>query len=181
MNDTHSSPRSIILVALSAMLSSTSIAQKAHFVGESLVIADGTRRIRLPNVIEPHPEYRVVHAVQKHANDYFVVFGVSEWSRGYPPKNGNCGAGIESHIDWLHIRDGKIVQRQSGLYESCMLNRDGYSIEWQRGTLRWTTKGLRLEGEGLPPTFIWVNYSWTYDPAHPDKGIEEHSEDARKR
>jgi hypothetical protein len=161
------------------MLCSTSIAQKAHFVGDSLVITDGTRRVRLPNVIESYPEYRVVHAVQKRADDYFVVIGVSELSRGYPSRNGYCGAGIESHIDWLHIRDGKIVQRQSGLYESCLENRDGYSIEWQHGVLHWSTEGQRRVEEGGRTIFIPTSYSWTFDPAHPDKGIEERSEDSK--
>lgn len=168
-----------ILIALSATLCSTCSAQRAHFVGESLVITDGTRRIRLPNVIEPHPEYRVIHAVQKRSDGYFVVIGVSEWSRGYPPKGGNCGAGIESHIDWLHVRDGKVIERQSGLYQSCVQNRDGYAIEWQHGILHWSTEGQRRVEEGGRTTFIPVNYSWTFDPAQPNKGIEEHSEDAK--
>lgn len=171
--------RLAILGVLTTTLCSTSHAQKAYFVGESLVIIDGTRRIRLPNVIEPHPEYRVVHAVQKRSDAYFVVIGVSEWSRGYPPKNGHCGAGIESHIDWLHVRNGKIIERQSGLYESCFQNRDGYSIEWQRGVLHWSTTGQRRVEEGGQTTFFPVDYSWVFDPAHPDKGIEERFEDAK--
>lgn len=170
---------SLILVALTSMLCSVSQAQTAHFVGESLIVVDGTSRMRLPDIIEPYPEYRVIHAVQKRAGEYFVVIGVSELSRGYPPKGGNCGAGIESHIDWLHVHDGKIVQRQSGLYESCIQNRDGYSIDWQHGILRWSSEGQRRVEEGGRVTFIPVSYSWTFDPAHPDKGIEEHSEDSR--
>ena len=169
----------LLLVALTAMVCSASIAQNAHFVGESLVITDGTQRVRLGVVTDQHPEYRVIHAIQKRGGEYFVVIGVSELSRGYPPKGGNCGAGIESHIDWLHVRDGKVIQRQSGLYESCFHNRDGYLIEWKLGILHWSAEGQRRVEEGGHVTFIPVNYSWTFDPAHPDKGIEEHSEDAK--
>lgn len=154
-------------------------AQRVSFVGEALVITDGTHRIRLPNVIGPHPESRIVHAVQKRAGEYFIVIGVSELSRGYPPRNGYCGAGIESHIDWLHVQEGKIVERQSGLYASCWKNRDGYSIEWEHGVLLWSTEGQRVVEEGGQTTFIQVTYSWKFDPSHPEKGIEEHTEDVK--
>ena len=84
----------ILTLIVPITLCSASIAQKADFIGEFLVIRDGTRRIRLSNVIEPDSLYRVVHAIQKRATDYLVVIGVSELSRGYPAKNGPCGAGI---------------------------------------------------------------------------------------
>ncbi len=169
-----------IVIALSAMLCSDGIAQTAHFAGESLVIMNAAHRILLPAVIESHSEYGVIHAVQKRAGDYFVVIGVSEWSRGYPPRGGNCGAGIESHIDWLHVHDGKVVRRQTGLYVSCIQNRDGYSIEWRHGVLHWSTEGQRRGGDDGRTTFIRVNYSWSFDPAHPENGIDEHAEDAKR-
>lgn len=167
----------LFFIVLSMAVCSTCHAQKARFVGESLLISDGTQRIQLPKLIGQHTEYHVVHAVQKRAGDYFVVIGVSEFSRGYPPRGGECGAGIESHIDWLHVHDGKIVERESGLYESCQQNRFDYSINWQDGVLHWNTEGQRRVEESGHTTFIPVSYSWTFDPAHPDKGIEEHSED----
>ena len=167
----------LLFVALTGTLCSSSIAQKARFVGESLLITDGNHRIRLADVIDPDPEYRVVHAVQARGGDYFVVIGVSEMSRGHSAKTGNCAAGIESHIDWLHVRDGKVIERQSGLYESCFQSRSFYSIEWKQGILQWRSEGQRRVEEDGRTTFIPVSYSWAYDPAHPDKGIEEHSED----
>ena len=167
----------LFFIVLNTAACSACHALSARFVGESLVISDDARRVRLPDLIEPYSEYHVVHAVLKRAGDYFVVVGISELSRGYPPKGGECGAGIESHIDWLRIHDGKIVERQSGLYESCFQNRFGYSIEWQNGVLHWSTEGQRRVEDSGHTTFIPMSYSWTFDPAHPDKGIEEHSED----
>ena len=169
----------LFFIVLNVALCSMCHAQKARFVGESLVISDGTQKIRLPDVIDPHTMYHVVHAVQKRADEYFVVIGVSELTRGYPPRGGECGAGIESHIDWLRIHEGKIVELQSGLYESCRQNRDGYSIKWQDGVLHWSTAGQRRVEEGGHTTFIPVSYSWTFDPAHADKGIAEHSENTK--
>jgi hypothetical protein len=169
----------LVFLSLLAVASATCRAQQARFVGESLVITDGARRIRLAEVIEPHPEYRVVHSVQKRGADYFVVIGVSEWTRGYPPRDGNCGGGIESHIDWLHVRDSEIVERKSGLYESCRINREGYTIAWRRGLLHWTSQGARSAEVDGRTVIIPVKYTWTFDPAHPENGIEEHAEDGK--
>jgi hypothetical protein len=165
------------ILAVALGLYSTGEAQTAHFSGASLVVLDGAHRIRLPGIISPHSEHRIVHAVQRRGSDYYIVIGVSEWSRGYPPHSGYCGAGIESHIDWLHVRDGKVVKRQSGLYESCLINRGDYWIEWKDGILCWNSKGLRHDDDANPPKFVWVNYTWKFDPARPEKGIEESAEE----
>lgn len=167
----------VLILSASTAFASTSRAQSAHFIGETLIIQDGARKIRLAEVIEPYPEYRVVHAVRKKAGEYFVVIGVSEWSRGYPPRDGFCGAGIESHIDWLRVSGGTIVERQSGLYESCFKNRDDWSIRWKDGVLHWRAQGFRHLDETGGSGAVTVHFSWKFDPAHPERGIEEHAVD----
>ena len=104
-----------------------------------------------------------------------MVIGSSELTRGWPPKGGNCGCGVESFIRWLHVRDGKVIATQEGLYESCALNRDGWNLGWKDGKLLWSTGGWQRSAEGsTPPTAISLN--WSYDPQHPDRGIAEIAE-----
>ena len=154
---------------LATALSCAASAQTARFVGESLVIADGPRRIRLPPVIKPHPIARCVHAVQKRSGEYFILIGGSEWSRGYPPRGGLCGSGVEEYIEWLHVRNGKIIETQKGLYLSCWDGRSGVPPAWQDGQLRWGVVYVWIdEGAGHAEQI-----SWTYDPRAPRKGIQE--------
>jgi len=149
------------------------MAQSVHFSRGSLVISDVYRKLVVKDTFSPHSWGEVVHAIQKRGQDYFIVVGVSELSKGYPPKGGNCGSGIESHIDWLHIRNGKLLDRQSGLYASCIHNRDGWAIKWESGLLHWTTQGRAPEGDPATGEFIDVTYTWAFDPAHPEAGIKE--------
>ncbi len=145
---------------------------KVQFVGTSIILTDQGRRTELREMIDSHSFHETLHAVHRRGNNYFIVYGSSEMSRGWPPKNGHCGAGIESFIRWLHIVDGKVVSSQEGLYESCFRNRDGWSIAWVNHKLTWSTGGLR-QREGQQPSFEAIDLKWTYDPAHPELGLSE--------
>lgn len=91
-------------------------------------------------------------------------------TRGWPPKGGNCGAGIESYIRWVSVENGKISKNSVGLYESCRQSRDGWRIVWKGGKLVWTTQGSERIGQGSGGMFA---FQWVYDPSHPELGIEE--------
>lgn len=144
----------------------------AQFSDTAIVIRDGRRIIRLPDLIDPHSFHETLHALQKVGDTIYVVYGSSEMSRGWPPRNGNCGAGVESFIRWLKVVAGKIVDRQEGLYESCRKGRSGYSIAWRDHRLTWQTDGWR-RSEVATESSLSVHFTWVYDPAHPEKGIVE--------
>jgi hypothetical protein len=165
--------RTISILLLAFALALTASAQTARFVGESLVISDGGHRIRLPDIIQQHPIARCVHAVRKRQADYYVLFGASEWSRGYPPRNGNCGAGVESHITWLHVRDGKVLDRKVALYESCFTNRDGWALGWHGSLFTVETEDLVEDSARADKAAVWQTLKWTFDVRRPDAAFTE--------
>lgn len=95
-----------------------------------------------------------------------------------PATQGLCGGGMEGYITWLHVREGKIVERQAGLYESCFKNREGEVLGWKDGVLLWQSSGeLSVEREGKQE-FVPTVFAWTFDSARPEAGITEHTENA---
>ncbi len=147
-------------------------APEVKFDGESIVLKDNGRRYELPGMIDPFSFHETLHAVCRRGSDYFIVYGSSEMTRGWPPKNGNCGAGVESFIRWLHVRDGKVISQQEGLYVSCRQNRDGWRIGWTDHKLQWSAMGVK-HTNGDPSKRELVDLSWTFDPARPELGIIE--------
>ncbi|MBK1884240.1 hypothetical protein JIN85_17605 [Luteolibacter pohnpeiensis] len=145
----------------------------ARFDAADLIVRDGNHSIRLSDVLDTHPFYKTIHAIQRRGSDFYVVYGTSELSRGWPPKGGYCGCGLESYIRWLHINDGKIIEDQEGRYQSCVKNRDGWAINWKDGKLVWSSEGLEREGDSAPAKIAWVDFTWSYDPQHPERGISE--------
>ncbi len=162
-----------LLIFVFATSVSTSIASPSvEFRDTKLVIRDGRKTFTLRDLIDPYAFFTICHAVQKRGHDYFVVYGSSEMSRGWPPRNGRCGSGIETYIRWLHINDGKIIDQQEGLYESCWKDRDGWLIEWSEGKLHWQADGFEHPDDSKT---ISVTYFWIYDPQHPEAGIAQTS------
>ena len=170
------------ILCLAFMFAVSVRAQTAKFIGESLVITDGLRRVQLADVIEPHPIARCVHAVQKRHGEYFVLISAREWSRGYPPRGGRCGCGVESYIEWLHIRDGKIAERTKGLFESCFDNRDGKVTGWRGTILTAETTDLveNRDGPANAPA-RWRDIIFTFDAEHPEEGIREKATERQTR
>jgi hypothetical protein len=161
----------LCLFLLSAACIHSSLSSPAvEFRDTNLVLRDQGKTVILKDVIDPYAFFAVCHAVQRRGKDYFVVYGSSEMSRGWPPRGGRCGSGIESYIRWLHIRDGKIVDQREGLYESCWKGRDGWDIQWSEGKLHWQTVGFEHPDD---TKIISVTYFWTYDPRQSDAGITE--------
>ena len=152
-------------------------AQTAQFVGETLVISDGSHRIRLLEVIQPHSIARCIHAVQKRKKDYFVLFGATEWSRGYPPRNGNCGSGLESHITWLHVREGKVLDRKEALYESCITNRQGWVLGWHGSIFTIESEDLVEDSVRAGKAAVWRNIKWSFDIRRPEAAFTEEQKD----
>lgn len=153
------------LVAWSFLMPGIGMAQTAHFERTSLVIRDGTRRTTLEEVVDLPPISSVVHTVIKRGDNFYVVVGLREWTRGEPQPRGSCGGGQEQYVEWLHVRAGKIVERQVGLYNSCAQNREGSVRGWQGGVLLWQGQGVQY--------LTTTDYAWTFDSAHPEAGITE--------
>src|ERR1043166_10266395 len=156
----------LLILALAVCVAETARAQTARFVGESLVISDAGRRITIPNmtVIADHaPIAPCVHAIQKRNSEYFLLVTTSSWTRGYPPRGGYCGSGVEARVDWLHIVAGKVAQADGDCYESCRRNREGHILGW-RGSI------FTVETEDSEETFDTIRV--TFDSRHPEAGIK---------
>lgn len=157
-------------------------APRASFHEGALVLRDNGRVIfQSDEEVGEHALYITVHSVRRNkAGDYFIVYGACEWSRGWPPRDGNCGGGTESYIRWLHVtKDGELLEQQEGRQESCFTGITEKSIRWEKnGKLVWEGEGFeRVDKEGVTkPEFLPTLYRWSYDPRQPEKGIEETSE-----
>lgn len=162
-----------IFVILLISASGAAAAPSANFDGDDLIVRDGRGSSRIQGVLDPHAFYGTIHAVHRRGRDFFVLYGTSELSRGWPPKGGYCGCGLESYIRWLHIRDGRIMEQQEGRQESCHRNRDGWSVAWQQGKLIWNTEGIEHEGDPISGKIVSMAYTWTFDPVSPEAGILE--------
>lgn len=161
-----------ILILCIAIGGATAHATSASFDGPDLVVKSGKTTFRLSGIADEYAFFTTVHAAARKGRDFYLVIGSSELTRGWPPKGGNCGGGIESFIRWLHVRDGKVIDTQEGLYESCRSNRDGWNLGWKDGRLMWSTRGLKRSANvSTPSTAVFLN--WSYDPQHPEKGIAE--------
>lgn len=145
----------------------------AKFSDEDLVVRDGSKAFKIPSVLDAHAFYATIHAVQRRGQSYFVVYGTSEMSRGWPPKGGNCGSGLESYIRWIHVKGGKVIEQQEGRQESCIKNRDGWSIAWRDRKLVWSTQGIERRGDPVTGKIVSVAFTWSYDPGRPSAGISE--------
>ncbi len=164
------------LTLLATLLLITSVegaVPSASFEAEDLIIHDGTKSFRMQEVLDPHAFYGTIHSVQSRGEDLYVVYGTSELSRGWPPKSGFCGAGRESYIRWIHVKDGKIIEEQEAHYESCVFNRDGGSIDWQEGKLICRSESFEEVGDPASTKVASVVSTWSFDPAHPESGIVE--------
>jgi len=167
-----------VIVALVISSGTISMATlSVRFDGRDLVVHDGKQNFRLEALLDKRAFFGTIHAYQQRRQDYYVVYGTSEWSHPWSPGNGSCGCGIESYIRWLHIKDGSILEQQEGKYESCLLNRDGWAIKWEDRKLIWSTEGSETkEGQVVPMAFRWI-----YDSANPALGIREHKTSIQKR
>lgn len=144
----------------------------ATFVHGSIHVADGPRSFVLRDFIDHYSFHETLHAIQRRGDDYFIVYGSGEWSRGASQERGNCGSGVEFYIRWLHVRAGKVIEQQEGLYLSCWKGRDASEIAWREHRLQWSCQGPgRSEGS------VATNIRWSYDPMAPEKGIAETQED----
>lgn len=145
----------------------------ATFHETSIILRDGGAEYSLPDLVDPHPFHVTLHAVAKRGPDYFIVYGSSEMSRGWAPRNGLCGRGVESFIRWLRIRDGKVVERQEGLYLSCWKGREDSTIAWKDGKLIWETDGWKDVPTEPRSRAVSIRLKWVFDPEHPELGIIE--------
>jgi len=162
-------PMLVVLFALPAR------AQTAHFTGRDLVIKDSGKTIKiarfLPTVVPPDPP--CVHSVEKRDGEFFVVVTTHEWSRGSPMPRGECGAGEESYVKWLHIVNGKVKESFDGLYESCLKNRDGSVVGWNGPLFVVTTDAELPDKVQANAKDIWSTITFTFDAHHPEQGLKE--------
>lgn len=102
--------------------------------------------------------------MKRRKGDSFVVVGVREAS-GRPPE-GYCGAGTETAVEWLRIRNGRVVDSSSVLIESCLTNREGRLTGWRSALFTFWTQGPD-DGKS----------HYVFDAAHP-RGIQKSDEPA---
>ncbi len=171
----------LLTLVLAASLTIATYGQTARFTGSftgdgTLVIADGTHHIRIPDISEPSdhcPTAPYVHSIQKRHGDYYVVVTISHWTRGYPPRGGAGGSGEEAYIKWLHIVDGKISESTEGLFRSWGDNRDGFIDGWHDSIFKVTTNDLLEDKLKAKEKDIWQDIIYTFDARHPENGIKE--------
>ena len=155
----------------------TGVAATVGFDNFALTIRDGQKQVTIQNALEEVPEKHVVHAVIRRNEDFYLVLGLSFWSRGGPQPRGTCGGGKEVSVSWLHVHGGKIVERQTGLYQSCFENREGEIVGWKDGVLLWQGWGVHHPSVDRTGDFVTTDYVWTFDSAKPEAGIIEHATD----
>jgi len=166
--------RTVAIIALLLSFAFSATALDAHFEGSALCIQDGKTHFAIADLIDEHAFYSTIHAIHRRGPDYFIVFGVSEFSRGWPPRGGHCGCDVESYIKWIHVKDQKIIEESEGRFESCFRNiYDSSPITWKNGQLIWSACISVANGYSSETGFTNFNYSWTYDPLKPEQGIIE--------
>ena len=134
----------------------------------TLTIRDGTQKIRVENALDQVPIKHVAYAAARRDADYYLVLGLKEWT---------CGGGKEEFICWLHVRDGKVVERQSGLYNSCYEERTGSVLGWKDGVLLWRAEGRRRSDHSGGVEYLPTDFAWPFDSNHPEAGITAHVTD----
>lgn len=161
-----------LMILCFAMGGAPALATSASFDGPDLVVSSGKATFRLSGIADEHAFFTTVHAATRKGRDYYFVVGSSEFTRGWPPRGGNCGCGTEAFIRWLHVRDGKVIETQEGLYESCRSNRGGWDLGWKDGRLIWSASAWRRSADTSTPS-AEIFLTWSYDPQHPERGIAE--------
>lgn len=167
----------LLILVLTIILPYAACGQTAHFAGDgTLVISDGARRIRLPDVseeIDHCPTAPCVHAILKRHGDYFVVITVSNFTHGYPPRGGGGGCGVESYLKWLHITGDKISESSENLFESWRDNRQGGIDGWHGFLFKVITSDLLEDQVAADEKKEWQDITYTFDAHHPENGIKE--------
>ena len=77
-------------------------------------------------------------------------------------------------------KNSKIVKEQEGRFESCFKNRDGWDISWKDGKLIWISQGIEAQDDSYNPKLLWMDYTWIFDPDHPETGITERKKEAQQ-
>ena len=167
----------LLTLVLATTFTIAAYGETARFAGDgTLVISDGSHRIRIGDTSEPPdhcPTPPCVHAIQKRHGEYFVVITISHWTRGYPPKSGGGGCGAEAYIKWLHIVGGKISESTEGRFQSWSDNREGGIDGWRGSIFKVTTDDLLEDRLEAKEKDVWQSIAYTFDAHHPENGIKE--------
>lgn len=70
-----------------------------------------------------------LYANLRRARDRYLLIGYSEQSVLNNPGR-YCGGGVESHLVWLHVRSGMVLETQAALYQSCWESVEGDPPSW---------------------------------------------------
>jgi hypothetical protein len=109
--------------------------------------------------------------VVKRKGEYFVLMTTSEWMRGYPPRGGFGGGGVEAYVTWLHVVDGKAGDTVSERYMSFHDNREGSIVGWRGSVFTVRTEDW-LEDKDPKEKVAWQTITITFDTRHPEEGIK---------
>lgn len=143
-------------------------AVQASFSDNKLIIKDCSTTLCVPDIYEGEARGKIVHAVARVEDQYFIVIGVQGWTWGQLREDrGHCGEGREAYLEWLRVKGGQVMERSKKLYESCIDNRMAWNVRWEKGLLVAECDDL------VEKSSKWLRYTWTYNSKRPDHGFAE--------
>lgn len=104
--------------------------------GNQLILTQGStpHTYTLPGSLEVDMDLAKVLDMQNKAGVTYILLDVSGPSqRGNP--TGFCGAGTESALVWLKLRDWKLYEVRPVTYASCLYNIELTSKTWEKNVL----------------------------------------------
>lgn len=122
-------------------------------------------------------ENGVIHSKIQRGEDLYLVISCTIPSGGNP--NGECGAGEESSLYWLHIHGNTVVKAQEILYDSCWKPIGGRIDGW-KGQFLLVTYYAVVSDDANPPNSSSVMHQIVFNCKAPEKGLEEHADPPEK-
>ncbi len=124
----------LILIFLSLTLAQPSLTAQGQ--GDKLTLTQGTtpHSYTMPGSLEVDMDSASVLDVQSKAGITYILLDVSGPSRRGNP-TAFCGAGTESALMWLKLRDWKLYEVRPVTYASCLYNIEPISRVWEKNIL----------------------------------------------
>lgn len=149
--------------------------QDLTFKGSRLTLTDGTGAHAFDlskHIATPEIDKATILFNVHTPPDRYLVVEVSGYSKGKPQDHGECGAGTEGNIVWMHLNDDwKVEDVQSLLIDSCLNNvvtetDAAYKIE--QGALIGKVEKTDCRSSDCVTSVI----RFLIDPAHINAGID---------
>ncbi|RYD80332.1 MAG: hypothetical protein EOP84_12095 [Verrucomicrobiaceae bacterium] len=105
-------------------------------------------------------EKSVLHAFVRREDTLYILFHCEGWSRGSAQPKGRCGGGYERQINWMAIRNGRVIEHQQRDIVSCWRDAEGTIEGWRGDLFFWSAD--------TPEEF----YTAFFDRKAPEKGMQ---------